>query len=74
MGKMVCKECSKWTSTVTFFCEHCGARLYSEREMKALFTVVVIVAAVWEIGFALVFILYGVPALMRQMRRWLCQD
>lgn len=48
MGKMICKECSKWTSTGTFFCEYCHARLYSEREVKLMFTLApLVIGAFW---------------------------
>src|SRR4051812_373476 len=37
MGKRICKECGKWSSTATYACEHCRAMLYTEKEMKFLF-------------------------------------
>jgi hypothetical protein len=45
MGKVICKACSRWSSTVTPDCEHCGARLYPFWFVVLLFAVTALGAA-----------------------------
>lgn len=49
MGRQICKECSKWTNTVTFHCEYCGAQLDPTWVIVLLFVIAVIGAATVEI-------------------------
>lgn len=46
MGSTICKECSKWSSTVTNFCQHCGTRLFPLWVDLAVYSVVLVLGTI----------------------------